>query len=106
MCLLLSDPKRIESEYERRLSKKPDDGWDGTEQLQVGTHKLRRGIGRLIDSYQEGLIEKAEFEPRIRKAKERLARVEADLQQSVNEAEQRDATPCYWQNEGIRRESN
>jgi hypothetical protein len=27
--------------------------------------KLRRGLGRLIDAYAEGLIEKGEFEPRI-----------------------------------------
>jgi hypothetical protein len=34
---------------------------------------MRRGIGRLIDSYAEGLIGKAEFEPRIAALKQRLS---------------------------------
>ena len=46
-------------------------------------------MSRLIDSYQEGLLEKIEFEPRIRKAKERLRQLETDLEQCVDEEEQR-----------------
>jgi len=91
VCSLLSDPKRIEQEYERRLSNRPDDGWDGTEKLREGVNKVRRGIGRLIDSYQEGLIEKAEFEQRIHKARERLGRAEAELRRRVDEEEHREA---------------
>ncbi len=34
--------------------------------------KLRQGISRLIDGYSEGYIDKGEFEPRIRRFKERL----------------------------------
>ena len=37
---------------------------------------MRRGIGRLIDSYAEGLIDKAEFEPRIAGLKHRLSQLE------------------------------
>ena len=37
---------------------------------------MRRGIGRLIDSYAEGLIDKAEFEPRIAGLKQRLSQLE------------------------------
>ena len=51
--------------------------------------KVRRGIGRLIDSYQEGLLEKSDFEPRIRKAKERLKNLEANLEKRASEEEQR-----------------
>jgi len=91
VCSLLSNPKRIEREYERRLAGKPDDGWDGTDKLRTVVNKLQRGISRLIDSYQEGLIEKEEFEPRMRKTRERLARAKADLRQSVDEQQQRDA---------------
>ncbi len=39
---------------------------------------LRHGIGRLIDSYAEGLIDKEQFEPRVRRLKERIALLEAD----------------------------
>lgn len=48
--------------------------------------KLRRGIGRLIDSYAEGLIEKQEFEPRITRLKERLAALEAQVKLLFDEA--------------------
>jgi hypothetical protein len=41
-------------------------------------HKVKWGIARLIDAYQDGLLDKAEFEPRLRGAKERLAQLEAE----------------------------
>ena len=34
--------------------------------------QVKRAIARLIDGYGEGVLEKNEFEPRIRGAKERL----------------------------------
>jgi hypothetical protein len=34
--------------------------------------KLKRGIARLIDAYEDGLLKKEEFEPRLRNAKGRL----------------------------------
>ena len=72
---LLEDPRRLEAEYERRGS---DAGGKPAAELQGRTRKLRRGIERLIDSYAEGLLEKAEFEPRIRDRKARLARLEEE----------------------------
>jgi len=44
-------------------------------------------IGRLIDSYAEGLIEKPEFEPRIADLRRRAARLEAEVnaQQAAEE---------------------
>ena len=89
VCSLLSDPQRIEQEYQRRLAEKPRDCWGGAEQLRQTIGKIRRGMSRLIDSYQEGLLEKIDFEPRIRKAKERLRQLEADLEQCIDEEEQR-----------------
>ncbi len=49
--------------------------------------KARRAIGRLIDSYAEGLIEKPEFEPRIADLRRRAARLEAEAsaQQAAEE---------------------
>jgi len=40
---------------------------------EVQLAKLHRGMGRLIDSYTEGLIERAEFEPRIAGFRQRIA---------------------------------
>jgi site-specific DNA recombinase len=38
--------------------------------------RLTRGIGRLIDSYAEGVIDKTEFEPRLAGFRQRLAGLE------------------------------
>ena len=48
--------------------------------------RLRQGIARLIHSYAEGLIDKAEFEPRIARMRERLKQIEAQAQQVKDEA--------------------
>jgi site-specific DNA recombinase len=66
VCRLLADPAHVVEEYQRRrtaVQAHPRRLELDTVQRQIG--KLRRGAGRLIDSYAEGLIEKAEFEPRI-----------------------------------------
>jgi site-specific DNA recombinase len=74
---LLADPSRIQQEYERRQSGKSRDA-KPTEQLQALVAKAKRGVARLIDAYEEGLLERAEFEPRIRRAKERLGKLEVE----------------------------
>jgi hypothetical protein len=38
----------------------------------------KRRITRLIDAYEDGLMEKPEFEPRVVRARERLAQLEAE----------------------------
>ncbi len=47
---------------------------------------LRKMISRLIDAYGEGLLDKSEFEPRILAARERLARLEEECRQRIDEA--------------------
>jgi site-specific DNA recombinase len=83
---LLGDPRRLEQEYLRRLqsSDRVLDGHDPT-RLDAQAKKLRTGIARMIDGYADGLIEKREFEPRIKKAKERLASIEAQVEQRADE---------------------
>jgi site-specific DNA recombinase len=49
---------------------------------------VRRGITRLIDAYQEGFLERNEFEPRIRTAKERLAKLELEAQAAADRESQ------------------
>jgi site-specific DNA recombinase len=70
---LLSDPERLVAEYERRrqdpgTSAHQDDLATGAAQMR----KLRQGMGRLIDSYAEGIIERDDFMPRIARIKERI----------------------------------
>ncbi|GAH64665.1 unnamed protein product, partial [marine sediment metagenome] len=46
---------------------------------------------RYADSYQDGLLEKAEFEPRIRRARERLEKLETELKEQSEKEEQLNA---------------
>jgi site-specific DNA recombinase len=68
---LLAEPRRIEEEYQRRLSigEESADASASQRQLQMQTARVRRQISKLIDAYGERLIEKQEFEPRIRDAR-------------------------------------
>ena len=88
VCELLRDPGKLQAEYERRLDGEP--GPQPTlveEQLGRQIKKVQSGLARLIDGYQEGLLQKEEFEPRSRAARERLARLEAEAK---DVAERRD----------------
>src|SRR3954471_1404521 len=71
---LLRDPARIATEYERRLDEARRRGSDGPELdvVEAQIAKLRRAMARLIDSYADGLIDKAEFEPRITGLRQRI----------------------------------
>jgi site-specific DNA recombinase len=70
VCSLLREPERIAREYERRLTQAPRD--NGLTSLNAAAYKVKRGMGRLIDAYQDGLLDRTEFEPRLRHAQERL----------------------------------
>lgn len=87
---LLSNPHRLEQEYERRLtvSGKPSD-WRSTDHLQKQIKHVKRGIARLVDAYEDGLIEKQEFESRVQRARERLRLLEAQAEQQADEETQR-----------------
>ena len=89
VCRVLADPARVLQEYQRRL----DAVRMGAQPVELETverqlSKLRRGIGRLIDSYAEGIIDKAEFEPRIRELRQRVAKLEGDAAALKDAAEQ------------------
>jgi len=78
---LLVTPHRIEQEYHRRLSlgdqqnTAPDH-----HKRQMMINRAQRQISKLIDAYSEGLIDKAEFEPRIRGARQYLEKLQAERQ--------------------------
>ena len=85
VCRLLSHPERLEQEYRRRLVQEEQTP-NELSSLEARMGRLRQGIARLIDSYAEGLIDKAEFEPRIARMRERLMQIEAQAQQMKDEA--------------------
>jgi site-specific DNA recombinase len=61
----LLEDHRVADEYRRRIAQARDGAAlpDEIVRLDRQMTSLRRGIGRLIDSYAEGVIDKTEFEP-------------------------------------------
>jgi site-specific DNA recombinase len=78
VAAVLKEPGRVAGEYRRRLGELAAGGQAdanmGEVERRIGA--LRRGIGRLIDGYAEGVIERAEFEPRVADLRARVAQLE------------------------------
>ncbi len=90
VCALLNDPGRVAEEYQRQLEgPRPGGANEGASSLANLAARAKRGIARLIDGYAEGLLDKSAFEPRIRAAKDRLAKLEAEAkEQAAHEAQE------------------
>ena len=78
---LLSHPERLKQEYERRLTvvdehRKVD---ADTETLEKQRRHLEKAKSRLIDSYAEGVIEKADFDPKMAQLKVKLQQTEKQI---------------------------
>src|SRR5918911_1017715 len=89
VCQLLEDPCRVLQEYQRRLAA----AQTSPRRLELDAverqlSKVRGGIGRLIDSYAEGLIDRAEFEPRLSELRRRVAKLESEAATLKTSAEQ------------------
>jgi len=83
---LLSDPARVQEELQRRIAgDQPDAQEQAHTKLSGQIEKVRRAIARLIDAYGEGLMEKSEFEPRIKSARTQLAQWQEQLQQQIDQ---------------------
>jgi site-specific DNA recombinase len=82
---LLQDKDRLQRELTRRLEKPAEENLD-VSQLKQSVKQMKRRMSRLIDGYENGLLEKADFEPRILRVKERLKREEASLAKREHEA--------------------
>ena len=80
VCALLAEPQRVRAEYERRLRGQHKKSGRPPEQLAKMIGKVRSGMARLIDAYQEGHLEKADFEARITGLKERLQKLETEAE--------------------------
>jgi len=88
VCQLLQNPDRLQREYERRLKKRT--ATDPTA-LDAERKKVQGRISRIIDSYADGLLSKDEFEPRIRRTKDQLAKIDEQtkrLKEETGDAEQ------------------
>ena len=84
--VLLEHPDRVTEEYRRRLEPKTNCTQTEIAGVEARLSKMRVGMTRLIDSYAEGLIDKSEFEPRIKDLRERSARLESQAKELANQA--------------------
>ncbi len=86
---VLQEPERVADEYRRRIAQAADGAAAPEEitRLDKQMTALRRGIGRLIDSYAEGFVEKDEFEPRVTGMKQRLSHLQERYEAAVRAAE-------------------
>jgi site-specific DNA recombinase len=75
---LLLDPTRLAAEHRRRLEGPAEPADPKATSATRKVAAVRRSLERLIDSYQDGYLEKEEFEPRIRGLRERLVQLEAN----------------------------
>jgi site-specific DNA recombinase len=85
LCSLLREPERLRHEFEERLSRPSHETAD-VSRLEKAIAEQKRRIARLIDGYENGWLDKHEFEPRVRSAKERLARDESALGEHQRDA--------------------
>jgi site-specific DNA recombinase len=83
---LLAHPERLAEEYRRRLQPERRATRPPLAVVEGQIGKLRQGVARLIDSYAEGLIDKPEFEPRLLRLRQRLARLEEQRHALADEA--------------------
>jgi site-specific DNA recombinase len=75
---LLGDPDRIRREFERQRSQVPAPAPRRLEAIAKEVQRVKRGISRMLDLYQEGNLEKEEFEPRFARARQRLAELDSE----------------------------
>src|SRR5262249_44358939 len=79
---------RVRAEYERRLQGAGADAGHEVESINKMINNTKKLISRLIDAYGDGLVDKAEFEPRILAARGRLAKLEEACRQRLTVAAQ------------------
>ena len=79
---LLSNPDRVKKEYERRLNllEQNERSNADTAPLEKQRQRLEHARSRLIDSYAEGVIDKADFDPKIAQMKTRLQQIEQQIE--------------------------
>ena len=87
---MLRDPERIQQEYQRRLTDDNPESSLALKQNEAAVNKVKRAIARLIDAYEDDLLTKDEFEPRVRQSKNRLAQLQAEHDKLSTRADEQD----------------
>ena len=87
---LLRDPERIQKEYQRRLDDDNNEASLALKQNEATINKVKRAIARLIDAYEDDLLSKEEFEPRVRQSKTRLSQLQAEHAKLTMRANEQD----------------
>ena len=82
---LLSQPERLRQEFDRRRQARGEGQRQERSALEAQVGNLQQGLARLIDSYTEGLIEKDEFEPRVRRLRQRIAHIDKQCEALADE---------------------
>jgi len=82
----IKNPKRLKKEYENRLTKMEGDARElfDTTALRKQKVQLEKGKSRLIDSYASTIIDKDDFEPKMKNLKIRLSQIDEQIEKSVN----------------------
>ena len=77
VCAVIQNPDDLRREFEQRLH---GDSRSDVNLAQINKQiaAVRRSISRLIDAYEDGLLDKQEFEPRLQQARQRLDRLQQD----------------------------
>jgi site-specific DNA recombinase len=81
---LLSHPDRLRNEYERRLNvlEQNEKVNLDADALEKQKRHLEKGKSRLIDSYAEGMIDKTDFDPKIKQVKTKLQQIDHQIEES------------------------
>jgi site-specific DNA recombinase len=85
VCAVIQNPDDLRHEFERRLNGDDRSGIDLT-QISKQIAAAQRTISRLIDAYEDTLLNKDEFEPRLRQARQRLERLQQDAAAAADRA--------------------
>ncbi|XZE52559.1 recombinase family protein [Planctomycetaceae bacterium SH139] len=83
-CELLRHPKLLRQEYERRLAAPSDS--DSVVSIKKQFASSKRSVERLIDAYTDGVLDRAEFDPRLKRARDRLTKHEQQLRNLESES--------------------
>jgi site-specific DNA recombinase len=85
VCSLVKDPGRLRREFERRLERPSPETVDCAH-WEDSIARLKRRMARLIDAYENGWLDKADFEPRIERVKQQLNREQETLARQRRES--------------------
>ena len=77
---VLREPRRLAAEYQRRLTQTPPQA-ESLLWLEQQQAKDQRVLTRLIDAYENGLLQKEEFAPRLERTRHRLQDWQTQLEQ-------------------------